>query len=99
MGCPDRDTKGKNIILSSINTDMHVAMDLGGTIRHFYVEEGASLSAKNVAFKNGKGSHGGAIDSIDTIARLDNAVFEGNACDARGLLLFHCTDTAVSSET
>ena len=47
--------KGKNIVLNGINTKMQVGLDAGGTTRHFYVEEGASLSAINVAFKNGKG--------------------------------------------
>ena len=46
--------KGKNIVLNGINTKMQVGLDAGGTTRHFYVEEGASFSAINVAFKNGK---------------------------------------------
>ena len=70
--------KGKNIVLNGINTKMQVGLDAGGTTRHFYVEEGASLSAINVAFKNGKANYGGAIFSKGTIARLDNVVFEGN---------------------
>ena len=56
----------------------------GGTTRHFFVEEGASLSAINVAFKNGKSDYGGAIASLGTIARLDNVVFEGNTATQRG---------------
>ena len=70
--------KGKNIVLNGINTKMQVGLDAGGTTRHFYVEEGATLSAINVAFKNGKSIGGGAIFSKGTIARLDNVVFEGN---------------------
>ena len=76
--------KGKNIVLNGINTKMQVGLDAGGTTRHFYVEEGASFSAINVAFKNGKGDYGGAIDSYGTIARLDNVVFEGNTATQRG---------------
>ena len=76
--------KGKNIVLNGINTKMQVGLDAGGTTRHFYVEEGASLSAINVAFKNGKGDYGGAIYSEGTIARLDNVVFEGNTATQVG---------------
>ena len=76
--------KGKNIVLNGINTKMQVGLDAGGTTRHFYVEEGASLSAINVAFKNGKGDYGGAIASEGTIARLDNVVFDGNTATQRG---------------
>ena len=76
--------KGKNIVLNGINTKMQVGLDAGGTTRHFYVEEGASLSAINVAFKNGKGVNGGAIASLGTIARLDNVVFEGNIATQDG---------------
>ena len=50
--------KGKNIVLNGINTKMQVGLDAGGTTRHFYVEEGASFSAINVAFKNGKANCG-----------------------------------------
>ena len=42
------------------------------------------LSAINVAFKNGKGNYGGAIDSYGTIARLENVVFEGNTATQDG---------------
>ena len=80
--------KGKNIVLNGINTKMQVGLDAGGTTRHFYVEEGASLSAINVAFKNGKGDYGGAIDSEGTIARLDNVVFEGNTATQYGGAVF-----------
>ena len=48
----DDTKKGKNIVLNGINAKMQVGLDAGGTTRHFYVEEGASLSAINVAFKN-----------------------------------------------
>ena len=67
--------KGKKIVLNNINTKK-VGLDAGGTTRHFFVEKGASLSAINVAFKNGKRDYGGAIYSKGTIARLDNVVFE-----------------------
>ena len=50
--------KGKNIVLNNINTKK-VGLDAGGSTRHFFVEEGASLSAINVAFKNGKGDLSG----------------------------------------
>ena len=75
---------GKKIVLIGTNKKMQVVLDAGGTTRHFYVEEGASLSAENVKFKNGKGSEGGAIFSKGTIARLDNVVFEGNTAMQRG---------------
>ena len=76
--------KGKNIVLNGINTKMQVGLDAGGTTRHFVVEEGAMLSAINVAFKNGKGSYGGAIRSKGTIARLDNVVFDENTATQKG---------------
>ena len=75
---------GKKIVLIGTNKKMQVVLDAGGTTRHFYVEEGASLSAENVKLKNGKGSEGGAIFSKGTIARLDNVVFEGNTAMQRG---------------
>ena len=76
--------KGKNIVLNGINTKMQVGLDAGGTTRHFFVEEGASFSAINVAFKNGKSIYGGAIHSKGTIARLENVVFEGNTATQEG---------------
>ena len=76
--------KGKNIVLNGINTKMQVGLDAGGTTRHFYVEEGASLSAINVAFKNGKGVTGEQSTVRGTIARLDNVVFEGNTATQKG---------------
>ena len=90
--------KGKNIVLNGINTKMQVGLDAGGTTRHFYVEEGASLSAINVAFKNGKGSNGGAIYSKGTIARLDNVVFEGNTATQRGgAVLLHGSGSSLGN--
>ena len=86
MGCPVRIPKGKNIVLNGINTKMQVGLDASGTTRHFVVEEGASLSAINVAFKNGKGNYGGVIESEGTIARLENVVFEGNTATKEAVL-------------
>ena len=89
--------KGKNIVLNGINTKMQVGLDAGGTTRHFYVEEGASLSAINVAFKNERGIYGGAIESYGTIARLDMLCLMETL--RRNLaVLFACAEAAVASK-
>ena len=90
--------KGKNIVLNNINTKK-VGLDAGGSTRHFFVEEGASLSAINVAFKNGKGTYGGAIYSHGTIARLDNVVFEGNFAEAGGAVALYGTGSSLGNVT
>ena len=77
---------------------MQVGLDAGGTTRHFYVEEGASFSAINVAFKNGKGDYGGAIFRKVPLRVLIMLCLR-ETLRRKEAVLFHCTEAAVASET